>query len=186
MHYKSLAKYLRAVEKSLLVTSTWDSFPLPIGGEAKDNCGVVASDSLGGTTTSSAPPTPRFDPIPFLHDDARTSRSPSPAPLMLGAAHVPIVDEHEQKAIGLVDELDDPSPGHLSDHPHAISATTTVTSKPTPSLADRFVKSGEGESQTEGSSAAAAAAAQPGTEADESKASDDMVIDDPEKENKSG
>lgn len=49
----------------------------------------------------------------------------------------------EQKAIGLVDELDDPSPGHLSDHPQAISATTTVTSRPfLGSLGDRFVASG--------------------------------------------
>ena len=45
--------------------------------------------------------------------------------------------------LGLVDELDDPSPGHLSDHLQPISSTTTSTeSKPIlPSLGDRFVSS---------------------------------------------
>jgi len=63
----------------------------------------------------------------------------------------------EQKALGLVDEMDDPSPGHLSEHPQALSATTTTTPTPMPtttptrpmavttkslqgSLQERFVK----------------------------------------------
>ena len=50
----------------------------------------------------------------------------------------PRTDATEGKAIGLVDELDDPSPGHLSAHPHALSATTTVSDPPP--LAERFVK----------------------------------------------
>ncbi len=54
--------------------------------------------------------------------------------------------------IGLVDELDDPSPGHMSDHPTALSATTTTTPGGTEkaetkpifgSLEERFVKSSE-------------------------------------------
>ena len=48
------------------------------------------------------------------------------------------------KALGLVDELDDPSPGHMSDQPTAISSVTTMESSPhSPflgSLEERFVK----------------------------------------------
>ena len=32
--------------------------------------------------------------------------------------------------IGLVDELDDPSPGHMSDHPTALTSTTSTTAEP--------------------------------------------------------
>ena len=31
--------------------------------------------------------------------------------------------------IGLVDELDDPSPGHMSDHPTALTSTTSATAE---------------------------------------------------------
>ena len=49
------------------------------------------------------------------------------------------------KALGLVDELDDPSPGHMSDQPTAISSVTTMEdlSHARPfigSLEQRFVK----------------------------------------------
>lgn len=48
------------------------------------------------------------------------------------------------KALGLVDELDDPSPGHMSDQPTAISSVTSMEgSHPRPflgSLEQRFVK----------------------------------------------
>lgn len=53
----------------------------------------------------------------------------------------------DQKVIGLVDELDDPSPGHLSDHPQALTSTTTATDMTKPvykSLEDRFTKGEEG------------------------------------------
>jgi serine/threonine-protein phosphatase 4 regulatory subunit 2 len=50
----------------------------------------------------------------------------------------------------LVDELDDPSPGHMSDHPTALSSVTTMTavgSRPfLGSLEQRFTK-GEEESR---------------------------------------
>ncbi|KAJ3503974.1 hypothetical protein NLJ89_g8188 [Agrocybe chaxingu] len=91
-----------------------------------------------GSTLQSAPSTPLFSPIPFLHDDARRSKSRSPPPAL----------ELDAKPIGMVDELDSPNPGHMSDHPTALSSTTTVpdttttsTSKPfLGSLEQRFVK----------------------------------------------
>jgi serine/threonine-protein phosphatase 4 regulatory subunit 2 len=54
----------------------------------------------------------------------------------------------EIKAIGLVDEFDDPRPGHMSDHPTALSSVTTLPdTTPGPqsrpfleSLEERFVK----------------------------------------------
>ena len=186
-HYKYLGKYLRAVEKSLLVTSTWDSFPVPTPGHETNHSGLVASDSLGNMNLSSAPSTPMFSPIPFLHGDARRSKSssPPPSPLMLAVenpslAPGPRTDATEGKAIGLVDELDDPSPGHLSAHPHALSATTTVSDPPP--LAERFVKAETEETAEIGPQPATDAPA----ETSEAKEADDMAVDDPEKENKVG
>lgn len=127
-HYNSVGKYLRAVEKSILVTSTWDSFP-PLTEQEKDSFGRGAT--VLGSTRQSAPATPLFSPIPFLHEDARRSqsRSPPPSPLSLPAIGS-ISDGHvqalETKALGLVDEMDDPGPGHLSDHPTPISAVTEL------------------------------------------------------------
>ncbi len=81
-------------------------------------------------------------------------------------------DGVETKALGLVDELDDPSPGHLSDHPHPLSATTTVGSKPfLGSLEERFVRSALGGGEASGRERG-------------SQEPDDMAVDDPEKENK--
>lgn len=76
----------------------------------------------------------------------------------------------EPRALGLVDELDDPSPGHMSDHPTALSSVTSVSEGPSPrpflgSLEQRFVKSGEESEQT--------------TE------SENMVLDDDKENNKS-
>lgn len=46
-----------------------------------------------------------------------------------------------RRAIGLVDELDDPSPGHMSDHPIAITSVTTIGSRPfLDTLETRFVR----------------------------------------------
>ena len=140
-HYTSVGKYLRAVDKSILVTSTWSSFP-PLTQSEIQSYGRSAT--LLGSTLQSAPSTPLFSPIPFLHDDARRSKSRSPptTPLSLN----PLVDEPlEMKALGLVDELDDPSPGHMSDQPTAISSVTTTEGSPHSrpfigSLEQRFVK----------------------------------------------
>ncbi|KAF8162940.1 PPP4R2-domain-containing protein [Crassisporium funariophilum] len=143
-HYKSVGKYLRAVEKSILVTSSWNSFP-PLSQSEILSSGRSAI--MLGSTLQSAPSTPLFSPIPFLHDDARRSksRSPPPTPLSLNAAISIGEEPFEMKALGLVDELDDPSPGHMSDHPTALSSVTSVGDTPHPrpflgSLDQRFVK----------------------------------------------
>lgn len=83
----------------------------------------------------------------------------------------------EQKAFGMVDEVDDPSPGHMSEHPTALSSvttTTTVGSKPfLGSLEQRFTKSEGGEEAAGPSSAS------------KGRGEDAMAIDDAEdKENK--
>ena len=106
------------------------------------------------------PTTSLFSPIPFLHGDARRSksRSPPPSPLALSGADpsgiVP-ADNLEDKAFGMVDEVDDPGPGHMSEHPTALTSvttTSTVGSKPfLGSLEQRFVKSkGEGGKDAKG------------------------------------
>lgn len=143
-HYSSVGKYLRAVEKSVLVTSTKENFPPLTQAEVLS---AGRSAIILGSTLQSAPSTPLFSPIPFLHNDARRSksRSPPPAPLSLNAMGEP----GELKALGLVDELDDPSPGHLSDHPIALTSVTTLPAEPSDSkpllgsLEERFVKAGE-------------------------------------------
>ncbi|KDQ60759.1 hypothetical protein JAAARDRAFT_31731 [Jaapia argillacea MUCL 33604] len=177
-HYKSVGKYLRAVEKSLLVTSTWDAFPQVAGNQlAPGPPSIPLSTPL---PTRSAPATPMFSPIPFLHEDARRSksRSPPPSPLALAAAGEPgqtpkdtpaMLGPHDtdQKALGLVDELDDPSPGHMSDHPTALSAVTDLQDGSRPligSLGERSVRSTDA--------------------GDAGQGSDDMELDDTDKENK--
>jgi serine/threonine-protein phosphatase 4 regulatory subunit 2 len=138
-HYTSVGKYLRAVEKALLVTSTWDAFPVtsPSASEPTPFGAVGVTFSAPASTAGSAPATPMFSPIPFLHEDARRSMSRSPPPLALepASAHLgdpPAQTEAEAKgsiaprSLGLVDELDDPSPGHMSDKPTALSSVTTV------------------------------------------------------------
>ncbi|KAJ7083838.1 PPP4R2-domain-containing protein [Mycena crocata] len=137
-NYNSVGKYLRAVEKSLLVTSSHDSFP-PLTDAERDTT-VRTMASIGST---SAPPTPLFSPIPFLHDDARRSksRSPPPSPLVLATVGESHPDPLETKALGLVDELDDPSPGHMSEHPVALtSVTTSEGDNFVDSLESRFVR----------------------------------------------
>lgn len=141
-HYKLIGKYLRAVEKSLLVTSTWDAFPA----ELPQNGFPIGTFSTG--PSQSTPTTPVFSPIPFLHDDARRSKSTSPPPspfalagMDMGEGVESLEEPMPQRAIGLVDELDDPSPGHMSDHPTAISSVTTIGSRPfLETLETRFVR----------------------------------------------
>ncbi|KAL5489825.1 hypothetical protein ACEPAI_4657 [Sanghuangporus weigelae] len=144
-HFKYAGKYLRAVERALLVTSTIDAFPVVSADENDASSSPFMSiGSLREATT------PLFSPIPFLHEDARRSRSRSPPmsplnlstnaatrplspsadPLSLGTAAAEGATGGmgvDTPAIGLVDELDDPSPGHLSDHPTALTSTMTTT-----------------------------------------------------------
>ncbi|KAI0374953.1 PPP4R2-domain-containing protein [Pilatotrama ljubarskyi] len=155
-HYKYIGKYLRAVEKCLLITSSWDTFP-PLS-EAESTYSASGHPSIS-TSAVSAPNTPMFSPIPFLHEDARRSksRSPPPSPLVLSETVAGGITAAEEgaapKVLGLVDELDDPSPGHLSDHIEPISSTTTMTSRPIHgSLEERFVKSTEEEGGEAGAS----------------------------------
>ncbi|KAI0721038.1 PPP4R2-domain-containing protein [Cerioporus squamosus] len=155
-HYKYIGKYLRAVEKSLLVTSTYDAFP-PLS-ETDSTYSAIGHPSIS-TSAVSAPNTPMFSPIPFLHEDARRSksRSPPPSPLVLPATvtggMTAANDSADVKALGLVDELDDPSPGHLSDHIEPISSTTTIGSRPLHgTLEERFVKEAAAEGSEAGSS----------------------------------
>ncbi|KAJ2917201.1 hypothetical protein MD484_g3177, partial [Candolleomyces efflorescens] len=193
--YKSVGKYLRAVEKSILVTSTFDSFPQDASSSNAPSNGRPAVPSTQPLvfTSRSRPSTPLFSPIPFLHEDARIARSrsrsisptrlddaasvreatqppPSPPPdsepgtPLLLSAELPskpdeksagVVKQEDLEApigIGLVDELDDPSPGHMSEAPTpltTIAAAEKNKGKPLfGSLQDRFVKS-ESEGGTE-------------------------------------
>ncbi|KAF7338410.1 hypothetical protein MVEN_02066800 [Mycena venus] len=120
-NYNSVGKYLRAVEKSLLVTSTYDSFPTINSQRARYDCSHPGRHRL--------------------HHAVCPSRSPPPSPLILaniGEAHP---DPLETKALGLVDELDDPAPGHMSEHPVALTSVTTSDGEQVvDSLEARFVR----------------------------------------------
>lgn len=166
-HYASLGKYLRAVEKTLLVTSSWAPAP-PHDPSTAGPGGAALSFAPAPDGGRSAPTTPLFSPIPFLHADARRSQSRSPPLLALepsavssAAGAAPIVLDSEltgaiePSGLGLVDELDDPRPGHMSDTPTALSSVTTIPEagegkedgkegKPLfGTLEDRFVKGGK-------------------------------------------
>ena len=81
-HYKSIGKYLRAVEKSILVTSSIDAFPPEVSSTSNGPANGTTSNNQPQSTpiafaTRSTPSTPLFSPIPFLHEDARIARSRS-------------------------------------------------------------------------------------------------------------
>ena len=136
------------------MTSTWDAFPQG-SAESSSSASAFSNAILREATT------PLFSPIPFLHDDARRSRSrsppmsplqlaakrqlsPHPSDLILAAAAIePNSDRSDGPAIGLVDELDDPNPGHMSDHPTALTAVTSAGPAAIhASLEERFTKAG--------------------------------------------
>ena len=105
---------------------------------------VYTTLGLDGALTQ--PTTPIFTPIPFLHEDAR-ERSKSPPPLHLdnsmALGDALIYPLGGPKALGLVDELDTPAPGHMSNHPTPLTATTDLPDAVPKTLEDRFVKGKE-------------------------------------------
>lgn len=160
-----MGKYLRGVERTLLVTSSPTTFDLE---DVASPPSVYAALGMEGVLTTVT--TPIFTPIPFLHEDARRrsqSRSPPASPLRLhNALSVGDAPADEPKGLGLVDELDTPAPGHMASKPQPLSATTS--SEPpahheTPSLADRFVKS-EGDEAGEKAEGEGEAKSSAGTE----------------------
>jgi serine/threonine-protein phosphatase 4 regulatory subunit 2 len=55
----------------------------------------------------------------------------------------------EPRELGLVDELDDPNPGHLSDRPTALTSVTSIGgSSGVISLEDRFVRGSDESEET--------------------------------------
>ncbi|KAG8762755.1 hypothetical protein FRC11_007818 [Ceratobasidium sp. 423] len=164
-HYKNAGKYIRALERTLLVTSTHKDYPLDTYALETQNGAQPVIGAAGSVSSRASTPgpldvarSPLFTPIPFLHRPAPNSnhrslsRSPPPtsprAPLPGDAsgdanlAGVPILPEDSIPALGLVDELDDPRPGHLSDHPTALTSVTQLPSESATSLGDRFVSAG--------------------------------------------
>ncbi len=157
-HYSSLGKYLRALEKTLLVTSTWDEYRFDT--YAEDPSSPAWVNQLSNEALSHAT-TPIFSPIPFLSQHSESRSPPPPSPLALDhGAPLPEVsgtiegDENVPPA-GMpmsvvrslrVDELDvkdsdatnvsletglPESPfmqPRMAEHPHSFSATTTVPS----------------------------------------------------------
>ncbi|KAG8736783.1 hypothetical protein FRC10_008945 [Ceratobasidium sp. 414] len=158
-HYKSVGKYIRALERTLLVTSTHKDYPLDTYALDTQNGaqpGVGGAPSVSSRASTPAPldiaRSPLFTPIPFLHRAAPNShrslsRSPPPTsprgPVPSGDASLTgaAAPEKSIPALGLVDELDDPRPGHLSDHPTALTSVTQLPDNPA-SLGNRFVSSG--------------------------------------------
>ncbi|KAH7345570.1 hypothetical protein B0J17DRAFT_640331 [Rhizoctonia solani] len=164
-HYKNVGKYIRALERTLLVTSTHKDYPLDTYALETQNGVQPAIGGAGSVSSRASTPgpldvarSPLFTPIPFLHrpppnsNHRSLSRSPPPssprAPLPGDASGdanlsgVPVAPEDSIPALGLVDELDDPRPGHLSDHPTALSSVTQLPPDPATSLENRFVSAG--------------------------------------------
>ncbi|KAJ2922223.1 hypothetical protein H1R20_g14859, partial [Candolleomyces eurysporus] len=148
-HYKSVGKYLRAVEKSILVTST-PSTPLfsPIAFLHEDaRIARSRSRSISPTRLDAASVREATLPPPSPPPDSEPG-----TPLLLSAELPSKPDEKVKQegvgeasiGIGLVDELDDPSPGHMSEVPTPLTAIAAGKKKGKPilgSLKDRFVKS---------------------------------------------
>jgi serine/threonine-protein phosphatase 4 regulatory subunit 2 len=105
------------------VTSPLETFDI----SAEPETSVYTTLGLDGALTQ--PTTPIFSPIPFLHEDAR-ERSKSPTPLhldnSLAPGDAPANALCGTKALGLVDELDTPAPGHMSNYPMPLTSTTEL------------------------------------------------------------
>ncbi|KDN47259.1 hypothetical protein RSAG8_03738, partial [Rhizoctonia solani AG-8 WAC10335] len=170
-HYKNVGKYIRALERTLLVTSTHKDYPLDTYALETQNGTQPVVGGTGSVSSRASTPgpldvarSPLFTPIPFLHRPApgsnrSLSRSPPPtsprAPLPGDAsgdaniAGIPVPSEDSIHALGLVDELDDPRPGHLSDHPVPLTSVTQIPPEPAASLGDRFVSAGSAAAESQ-------------------------------------
>ena len=122
------------------MTSPFETFDISTEPESS----VYMTLGLDGALTQ--PTTPIFSPIPFLHEDAR-ERSKSPTPLHLDSSlapgDAPANALGGSKALGLVDELDTPAPGHMSNYPMPLTSTTDLPGAVPKTLEDRFVKAKE-------------------------------------------
>lgn len=121
--YRSIGKYLRALEKVLRVSD--EQFETPTNGKT-----VVGAS------------TPLFSPIPWLNSQAAEL---DPAPAV--AAPMALPTAPDEPFTGRVDELDVPEDGHaMSDRPQALTSTTDLDRNIAPlprsssvgSLTDRF------------------------------------------------
>ncbi|CAE6461688.1 unnamed protein product [Rhizoctonia solani] len=175
-HYKNVGKYIRALERTLLVTSTHKDYPLDTYALETQNGTQPVVGGAGSVSSRASTPgpldiarSPLFTPIPFLHRPAPNShrslsRSPPPTsprvPLPGDASGdanltgIPVQPEDSIPALGLVDELDDPRPGHLSDHPTALTSVTQLPPESATSLGDRFVSAGSTVAQIQPETAA--------------------------------
>ncbi|KAG8893611.1 hypothetical protein FRB99_001849, partial [Tulasnella sp. 403] len=135
--YKSLGKFIRAFERGLLVTSTYDQYVI-------DTYAVQSAPGQENFSESALKlaMTPLFSPIPFLHPELdpvtgqpittngsssprRSTAADAPSPMMLNDDIPP-----PSPRLGLVDELDDPSAdsNRMADHPQAINSSTPIRS----------------------------------------------------------
>jgi serine/threonine-protein phosphatase 4 regulatory subunit 2 len=139
-HYTTVGTYLRALERTLLITSTWDQYTLDTY-ITNDNPATIASNNVLRQAT-----TPLFSPIPFLANRSE-SGSPPLSPLALDMEKGKRLEKTPPR-VGLVDELDDLAPGHnhMADHPKALSSVTSLPSSSGESvlglsLNERFTRS---------------------------------------------
>jgi serine/threonine-protein phosphatase 4 regulatory subunit 2 len=188
-HYRSVGKYLRAVERSLLVTSTWDQYTrdtYALDDSTTNPSAIVSNESLRHATT------PLFSPIPFHPDNQDTEGEPSSTPPMSPftlETKRPLPEEIGPAALGRVDEMDDPTPGHdhMADHPTAISAVTDLSKPPpgqvkqegSPSSSQSSRGIFERSKTPEPDSGRIAAAKELGRMKSEDSEVEDMVVDDP-------
>ena len=115
---------------------------------------------------------------------AKRQLSPHPDDLILAAAAVESNnDRPDGPVIGLVDELDDPSPGQMSDHPTALTIVTSAGAAAIhASLEERFTKA----SVSDNGSADADKGKDKKLQEEEDSEVEHMVVDeaDDDKENK--